>query len=120
MAYLDRDGSFACGTPVVSAPARPVAASPTRSSFSDLEWRVIGLARKDSLRSLSTPGPLSRMLGGIFGRRAATRLADPRLEALRRLAVYAHHRGFALPATEVDRFLDQGFVLEQAELLVAG
>jgi hypothetical protein len=39
-------------------------------------------------------------------------------EALRRLAVYAWRRGFALPTGEIARFLDAGYTEAQIETLV--
>lgn len=116
MAYLDLDNMFA-----PSVTGRPVAAmtDTPATGFSALEWSVVALARKDGFRSLTTPGRLSRAMGGLFGGHAASRLADSRLEALRRLSVYAWRRGFALPSVEVDRFLAEGFSEAQMETLVA-
>jgi len=114
MAYLDLDNAFAA--PCASrSPARP---APAASNFSALEWSVIAMAKRDTLRSLATPGRLARAMGGVFGLGSASRLADPRLEALRRIAVYAWRRGFALPSAEIDRFLAAGFVTAQVETLV--
>ncbi len=57
-------------------------------------------------------------MGGLFGRGTASRLADPRLEALRRVAVYVWERGYAVPAAEVDRFEAAGFTRAQLRLMV--
>ena len=119
MAYLDLDNMFT--TPFGSrtqaaCPAADVAA--TASGFSALEWSVIALATGDTLRSLSEPGAISRAMGGLFGLGTTSRLADPRLEALRRMAVHAWRRGFALPMTEIHNFLAAGFVEAQIETLV--
>ena len=75
-------------------------------------------ARRDTLRSLASPGAVSRAMGGLFGLGSRSQLADPRLEALRRMAVYAWRRGFALPMTEIRAFLAAGFVEAQMETLV--
>lgn len=88
-------------------------------SFSALEWTVVALAKRERLASLKEPGRLSRALGTVFGGGTGTRLADPRLETLRRVAVYAWRRGYALPAREVSDFLRAGFTMAQAELLLA-
>lgn len=116
MAYLDLHDVFA-------APAGGRAAAPATSgddaAFSPLEWNVIALARRDPLRSVARPGRLSRAMGSLFGLGTVSTLADPRLEALRRLAVHAWHHDFALPAEEVARFLAAGFSEAQAETLVA-
>jgi hypothetical protein len=89
------------------------------SGFTALEWSVIALAKNDSIGSLATPGRVSRALGGVFGLSTASRLADPKLEALRRLAVHAWRRGFALPMAEINRFIAAGFAEAQMETLVA-
>jgi hypothetical protein len=138
MAYLDLDTHFAapCGTRntarvAAAAPVNPAAnlaadlgadlaghAADETAGFSALEWSVIALARRDTLRSLASPGAVSRAMGGLFGLGSRSQLADPRLEALRRMAVYAWRRGFALPMTEIRAFLAAGFVEAQMETLV--
>ena len=115
MAYLDIDNMFAA--PVRSRKARAVAVA--ESGFSALEWSVIAVSRRDSIASLEEPSRVSRALGSLFGFGTTSRLADPKLEALRRVAVYAWRRGYALPQVEIDRFLEAGFTIEQAETLVA-
>ena len=109
MAYFDPHSAFL-------APRRAVtSAASDRTAFSGLEWTVILLASGDTLRSLRTPGRLSRALGSVFGLGTKSRLADPRLEALRRVAVHMW-RQVRLPAAEVQRFLNAGF--ERAQLTV--
>lgn len=119
MAYLDLDDIFAArGAGRLSAAATLPAETSAPAAFSPLEWSVVALAKHDTLRSLEQPGRLSRALRSLFGLGATSPLADPRLEALRRLAVYAWNRGFALPLAEIDRFLAAGFVEAQIEALV--
>jgi hypothetical protein len=113
MAYLDLDNLFAA--PVASRGATVVAEP---AGFSALEWSVIALAERDTLRSLDQPSRMARALGGLFGGGATSRLADPRLEALRRMAVHAWRRGFALPVSEINRFMAVGFNETQMETLV--
>jgi hypothetical protein len=115
MAYLDIDNMFAA--PVRSRATRPVAAK--EAGFSALEWSVIAVSRRDNIASLEDPSRMSRALGSLFGFGTTSKLADPRLEALRRLAVHAWRRGYALPQAEIDRFLEAGFTIDQAETLVA-
>lgn len=118
MAYLDHGTAFAAaGAQIVPAPW----ASPAEETneFSGLEWNVIVLARRDSIASLNTPGPLARALGGLFGLGRQSTLADPRLEALRRIAVHAWHRGYTLPVSEIKRFFAAGFTSGQIETLLA-
>lgn len=114
MAYLDLDNVFAAPC---SARASHVEAEP-EVGFSALEWSVIALARRDTLRSLERSSRMGRALGSLFGLGTASQLADPRLEALRRAAVYAWRRGFALPMAEIERFREAGFVDAQLETLV--
>ncbi|MEG3175082.1 hypothetical protein U1872_02490 [Sphingomonas sp. RB3P16] len=114
MAYLDLDNMFAA--PVTSR--SQTGATTADAGFSALEWSVIALAQRDTLGSLNTPGRLSRALGGLFGRGTSSRLADPKLEALRRAAVHARYRGFALPATEIAHFESVGFSEAQMETLI--
>ena len=114
MAYLDLDNPFF--TPAVAGNPSASAAEP--ASFSALEWSVIALAQRDTIASLSTPSRMSRALGSLFGRGPSSKLADPKLEALRRAAVYARHRGATLPISEINHFHSAGFSEEQMETLV--
>jgi hypothetical protein len=118
MAYMDLSMRASGGLP---APAELVAdaADTLRSGFSALEWQVIALARRDGLASLGEPGKLSRALGSLFGLGRTSRLADPALESLRRLAVFAWKRGYALPVSELKAFVAAGYTMLQAEALLA-
>ncbi len=115
MAYMafDQFGSVEHGGEVAAASP---AGDPGR--LSALEWAVVALARQDTLASLREPGRLSVALGQLFGRKANPRLADPRLEALRRMAVLSWHHRFAVPAQEVSDFLAAGFTAEQYETML--
>lgn len=117
MAYIDFNAAYAA--PVLVAPLSQAEETLEATGFSPLEWKVIALARRDSLGSLAEPGPVARALGSLFGLGTASRLADPRLEALRRLAVHAWHRGYKLPMSEVEAFREAGFTVSQAETLLA-
>lgn len=89
------------------------------AGLSALEWSVVALARRDRLSSLGTPGRLSMALGAIFGGvRTSPTLADPRLEALRRMAVLSWRRGFLIPTSELKAFLAAGFSIDQYEALM--
>lgn len=112
MAYLDLDNLFAAPGSSRNSRVSEVA------GFSALEWSVIALAKRDPLRSIDEPSRLSRAIGGLFGAGTSSRLADPRLEALRRLAIHAWRRGFALPVAEIERFTAAGFTEAQMETLV--
>jgi len=113
MAYLNF--SELQGSPV-AAPADVA----TVTGLSGLEWSVVAIAQKDRLSSLKTPGRMSMAMGVIFGKQNANpQLADPRLEALRRMSVLAWHHGFAVPRHEIRRFHEAGFTADQYEMLLA-
>lgn len=116
MAYVDFTGD-----PMLAVPAGDVETAPApRTGLTALEWSVVALAQRDRLSSLREPGPLSVALGRVFGtRRGSPHLADPQLEALRRMAVLSWHRGFAVPVHELKTFLRAGFSTDQYETMVA-
>src|SRR5690242_17698190 len=64
-------------------------------------------------------GRLAVAMDGLFGLRSANELAGPRLEALRRLAVIAWHRGYAVHSSEIHAFKQAGFSMAQYELVRA-
>ena len=113
MAYLE----FAeCGGPSAgTGPQDPHAAV----RFSPLEWWVIAAAQRDRLASIEEPGPVARLLGSLFSSNDNGRQADPRLEALRRMAVLAWHKSYVIPKWEIRAFLEAGFSLDHYELLQA-
>ncbi|MGK6319395.1 hypothetical protein [Sphingomonas sp. DT-204] len=88
------------------------------AGFSALEWSVVALAERDSLSTLRTPGRVAAALGTLFGERPNPRLADPRLEALRRMAVLSWHYGYTVPGEDIRDFVAAGFTLDHYELLV--
>ena len=103
------------GSPV-AAPADVVRAT----GFSALEWSVVAIAQNDRLSSLEEPGRVSMALGLLFGgQRPNPRLADTRLEALRRMSVLAWHKGYAVPVREIRAFHAAGFTTDQYETLLA-
>lgn len=96
----------------------PVAdATPAR--LSPLEWSVVALAQTEKLSSINRPGRLAVAMHRLFGLTSANELADPRLEALRRLAVIAWHRGYAVHSSEIHAFKQAGFSMAQYELVLA-
>lgn len=95
-----------------AAPVRPDA------RLSALEWQVVALARRDRVSSLREPTRLVRAIGSIFGETRNPRLADPSLEALRRMAVLSWHHGYSVPPHEVRAFLAAGYTADQYELMV--
>jgi len=119
MAYMDfaaLQGAAVAKPADVAWPHR----APSQGGFSALEWQVVALAQQDRLSTLEEPSRLSIALGMIFGgQRPNPKLADSRLEALRRIAVLAWHRGYALPPSEIRAFHEAGFTPEQYETLLA-
>lgn len=89
-----------------------------RPHLSALEWSVVALARNDRLASLRMPGRIANAMGALFGGVRDPRLADPRLEALRRIAVLSWHHGYTVPSHAVRHFLAAGFTAPQYELVV--
>ena len=101
------------------APTAEPEVTADRIALSALEWLVVSLARRDRLSSLREPGRISVAMGAVFGSgRRNPRLADPKLEALRRMAVFGWHRGFAVPVHEERAFLNAGFSSAQYETLL--
>lgn len=111
MAYLDTREGFVGASPAFTAIIPAL--------FERQEWEVIVLARGDGLASLNAPGPILRAFGWLFGGRVDRRLASPRLEALRRLAVFAWHQGYQAPVSAMKAFKAEGFSADQLELLLA-
>ena len=93
----------------------PVSLEP---DFSALEWSIIRLARVDGLSTIRAPGLVRRSYNWLIGRTGSPKLANERLEALRRIAVLSWHFGFSVPGEDVADFLSAGFTPEQYELLV--
>jgi hypothetical protein len=85
--------------------------------FTPLEWSVIGLAQKDAMRSVRPRRILHRIVERLLGLASAQRLADPRLETLRRFAVLVRSRGLPQPEKELSRFLQAGFGARHVEIL---
>lgn len=102
--------TLALPTPVLTEEPRPV--------LTELERSVIGIARQDGLSTLRQPGRLTRWLGLVFGVRISPQLADPKLEALRRIAVLSWKRGYAIASAEVKAFLASGYTPAFYELVV--
>jgi hypothetical protein len=119
MAYID----FASEHDQLLAPAPrhdPVpAADAPATQLSALEWSVVAIARGDRLSSLRAPSRLSVAMGGLFGSRHNPRLADPQLEALRRMAVLSWHHGYTVPTSALTAFTDAGYTMAQYETMLA-
>ncbi len=120
MAYLDVPLPPRGCPHIVAAWSTPVpvteqAAAVARSSA--LEIQVSAIAKRDPPSSLHRPGVLSTVLGTLFGRNNP-RLADAKLEALRRIAVLNWRRGYSVSPQEVHAFTDAGYTPEHHESLL--
>ena len=113
MAYLSRIEPHDAQPVALSAIA---AANRPNAEFSNLEWSVIRLARIDKLWTIRAAGRLRRFFNWVVGR-GNPELANPRLEALRRMAVLTWHYGFTVPSEDVANFLSAGFSPDQYELM---
>lgn len=115
MAYISFATGAAAALPQNAAPAATKADHP--AGFSPLEWSVVMLARHDRPSSLREPGRFTKLLGRLFGEAFNRRLADPKLEALRRMAVLTWHRSYDVPKPEIQAFFAAGYNADQYELL---
>ena len=99
-----------------SQPVELPALAPAKPDFSKLEWSVIRLARVDRLWTIRPAGRLGRFWNWVIGR-GNPELANPRLEALRRMAVLTWHYGFTVPGRDIAEFLSAGVSPDQYELM---
>jgi hypothetical protein len=99
--------------------SRPIALAArvaSKTDFSALEWSVIRFARLDRLWTIRAAGRIRRIWNWVLAR-GNPELADPKLEALRRMAVLTWHFGFTVPGDDVADFLSAGFSPDQYELM---
>lgn len=116
LAFAEPGINFSAAIPV--AARSPNAADPAaRAQFTALEWSVVALAERDPLSTLRNPSRMAIALGSLFGDRRNPKLADPKLEALRRMAVLTWHHGYRVAASAVRAFLAAGFTPDHYELL---
>ena len=78
--------------------------------LSQLEWRVVELARSDGLISLRPQRKRSWLSRFVLGPNPPSpMLADEKLEALRKLAVLAWHHGYTLPSSAMKQTVSAGY-----------
>jgi hypothetical protein len=87
--------------------------------FSEREWSIVRLARRDGLSTLRPYGRVRRFFRWLTGLGINPRLADPHLEAIRRISVLSWRFGFTVPGSDVADFIAAGFSPDQYELLVS-
>ena len=116
MAYLDlRCPSEAPAVSTRGSHCDSACDSPAR--LGRQEWSVVELARNESLWTLNPDGLLQRIGRALFGIRQPLALANPTLEALRRFALVAWHRG-SVGAEQLHEFVAAGFSCADATLVL--
>ena len=78
------------------------------SSLTSLDWQVVEMARADGPRSLNPDGWLNWFLQDFFGLSVARKLANEKLEALRRFCVRAWYWDL-VPSKEVRMIVEAGY-----------
>jgi hypothetical protein len=99
------------------APAATIVGTVLPARPSALEWSVVAMAERDGLSSIREPGRFLSALGSVFGIRRPNRLANDRLEALRRMAILAWHHHWNVPKSEIAAFFAAGFSVDHYELV---
>jgi len=99
------------------APAVIVGTAPPQARLSALEWSIVAMAESDGLSSVRETSRYVAAIAKFFGFKKPNRLANERLEALRRLAVLAWHHRWNVPKSEVAAFLKAGFSSDHYELI---
>jgi hypothetical protein len=118
MAYVNfADGDGAADLRPSLIPAT-VAVADGRA-LSQREWMIVQLARDDGLASLREEHRFSRFMRMIFGIERKTPYANPRFEALRRLAVMSWHHGYNVNSREIPEFLSAGYSIEHYDAMLA-
>lgn len=95
---------------VGSAPSQP-------ARLSALEWSIVAMAERDGMGSIREAGRYTRALRNFFGFKQPNRLANDRLETLRRVAIFAWNYGWNVPKSELAAFFEAGFSSDQFELI---
>jgi hypothetical protein len=108
MAYVDTRPHALAWSPYFTA--RCTTSAPL---LQRIERDVLLASRHDRPSSLERTSLLGRWIARLFGFETSNRLADPRLEALRRFAVLLRRRGDRLPRCEEARIAAAGFTPTQ-------
>ncbi len=111
MAYLAFD--FAPATTAPTAPPR----HDVEVAFTQREWLVIRLARKDRGGNPHRFSRLACLVGLLFGVRPANPLADPKLEALRMAATGLWRTKSYASEAHIDALRSRGYSFGQIALL---
>ena len=79
-----------------------------QSSLTNLDWSIVGIARKDGARSLNPDGRYARFLRDFYGLPIPRGLGNARAEALRRFSVRAWYWDL-IRARDVRLLIDAGY-----------
>lgn len=122
LAPVSHDRALAVETPFSVMPKDPSSIraygfrgrepKPRAAPLSTLEQTVVALAAFDHRRTVEPAGRFCRFLYDVFGGSPSTKLANDRLEALRRFAVLYHYDGANVDPNERSAFLAAGFDCE--------
>ena len=106
-------------SPSPSSASESVGAAPAVAArLSALEWSIVAMAEHDSLASIREPRPIhARSCALSSDCKSPNRLANDRLETLRRVAILAWHHGWNVPKSEFAAFRAAGFSDDQFELM---
>jgi hypothetical protein len=119
MAYLDfAEAAYGASAPIAFAPSRAVGREEA-IGFNSREWTIIRLAREDSLSSLREESEFMDFLRLVFGFERKKPLSDPRLEALRRVAVLGWHHGYNVAVSEIKAFFAAGYSPDHFDAMLA-
>jgi hypothetical protein len=88
------------------------------SALSELEWRIVEMARVDGPRSLNTDGFWALLARMLFGIAVARGLANEGLEALRRFCVRAWHWDL-IRTSDMAALIDGGYSRRDARQILA-
>lgn len=114
------DGASAFAWSYPSPPIQLLRLEP--SHLSSLEQSVVALSQFDALSTTRAPGPLLRFLHGAFGIEPPNRLANKRLEVLRRYSVILRARAGRPDLHEVKAMKVVGFSdakIREVDFLIA-
>ena len=114
---LEKQGRASVGWPAASADDDPAPSdpgpgrgkTPPRSALTALEQSVVALSLFDPVSVFAPPTAITRIIAWLFGGRTTNRLADDRLEALRRYCVLLRAGGATTPAEERNFLVAAGF-----------
>jgi hypothetical protein len=87
-------------------------------SLTDLDWKVIEVARMDGPRAMNPDGRLARFLRNFFGLPIARRLANKRAEALRRFGIRAWYWDL-IRNSDVRPLIDAGYSMADVFQILA-